>query len=81
MVDAYRQAGVAVHVLEPQDELPYGVYARDSSFMTPFGAVICQLANPRRRGEYASTLRFYLSQGIPVYELGRPGTSRAATST
>jgi N-dimethylarginine dimethylaminohydrolase len=73
MVDAYRQAGVAVHLLEARDELPYGVYARDSSFMTPFGAVICQLANPRRRGEYASTLRFYLSQGIPVYDLVSAG--------
>ena len=73
MVDAYRQAGVAVHMLEPQDELPYGVYARDSSFMTPFGAVICQLANPRRRGEYASTLRFYISQGIPIYDLVSAG--------
>jgi N-dimethylarginine dimethylaminohydrolase len=69
MVDAYRAAGVAVHLLEPRDELPYGVYARDSSFMTPFGSVICQLANPRRRGEYATTLRFYQEAGIPVYEL------------
>jgi len=73
MIDAYRDAGVAVHLLEACDELPYGVYARDSSFMTPFGAVVCQLANPRRRGEYASTLRFYLSQGIPVYDLVSAG--------
>ena len=73
MVDAYRQAGVAVHFLEARDELPYGVYARDSSFMTPFGAVICQLANPRRRGEYATTLRFYLEHEIPVYDLVSAG--------
>jgi N-dimethylarginine dimethylaminohydrolase len=73
MVDAYRQAGVSVHFLEARDELPYGVYARDSSFMTPFGAVICQLANPRRRGEYATTLRFYLAQGIPIYDLVSAG--------
>lgn len=73
MVDAYRQAGVSVHLLEPRDELPYGVYARDSSFMTPFGAVVCQLANPRRRGEYATTLRFYLAQEIPVYDLVSAG--------
>src|SRR5262245_30423901 len=73
MVDAYRDAGVSVHLLEARDELAYGVYARDSSFMTPFGAVICQLASPRRRGEYASTLRFYLSQGVPVYDLVSAG--------
>lgn len=73
MVDAYRDAGVSVHLLEARDELAYGVYARDSSFMTPFGAVVCQLASPRRRGEYATTLRFYLSQGIPVYDLVSAG--------
>ncbi len=73
MVDAYRQAGVSVHLLEARDELAYGVYARDSSFMTPFGAVICQLASPRRRGEYSATLRFYLSQGIPIYDLVSAG--------
>ena len=73
MVDAYRQAGVTVHSLAEADELAYGVYARDSSFMTPFGAVICQLANPRRRGEYATTLRFYLEQGIPIYDVVSAG--------
>jgi N-dimethylarginine dimethylaminohydrolase len=73
MVDAYRQAGVSVHLLDGPEELAYGVYARDSSFMTPFGAVVCQLANPRRRGEYTTTLRFYLSAGIPVYDLVSAG--------
>jgi N-dimethylarginine dimethylaminohydrolase len=73
MVDAYREASVSVHFLEARDELAYGVYARDSSFMTPFGAVVCQLANPRRRGEYATTLRFYLEHEIPVYELVSAG--------
>jgi N-dimethylarginine dimethylaminohydrolase len=73
LVDAYRDAGVTVHMLEARDELAYGVYARDSSFMTPFGAVVCQLANPRRRGEYATTLRFYLEHAIPVYDLVSAG--------
>ncbi len=36
--------------------------------MTPYGAVFCRLANPRRRGEYAEALRFYLAQGIPAYD-------------
>ena len=73
MVDAYRQAGVAVHLLDASGEQPYGVYARDSNFMTPFGAVVTQLANPRRRGEYANVLRFYLSHDIPVYDLVSAG--------
>lgn len=73
MVDAYRSAGVAVHELDARDDLPYGAYSRDSSVMTPFGAIICQLANPRRRGEYATTLRFYLANGIPIYDLVSTG--------
>ncbi len=73
MVDAYRQAGVSVHLLDARDELPYAVYARDSNFMTPFGAVVTQLANPRRRGEYANVLRFYLEHDIPVYDLVSAG--------
>src|SRR5262245_37905916 len=73
MADAYRQAGVNVHLLDARDELPYAVYARDSNFMTPFGAVVTQLANPRRRGEYAHVLRFYLEHGIPIYDLVSAG--------
>ncbi len=58
MVDAYGSAGVTTHFLPIDMNNAYQVYARDSSFMTPYGAVICQLANPRRRGEYAAVLRF-----------------------
>lgn len=73
MVDAYRQVGTQCHFLPPDETTPYQVYARDSSFMTPYGAVICQMANPRRRGEYASALRFYLENDVPVYDLVSAG--------
>lgn len=73
MAEAYRQAGVTCHVLPLDEANPYQVYARDSSFMTPYGAVICQLANPRRRGEYAACLRFYLERGIPIYDMVSAG--------
>jgi len=69
MVDAYEDAGVTCHFLPVDERVPYQVYARDSSFMSPYGAVICQLANPRRRGEYAPVLRFYLDHGIPIYDM------------
>ena len=73
MVEAYESAGVTVHALPANDYTPYQVYARDSSFMTPFGAVVAQMANPRRRGEYASCLRFYESMDIPIYDLVSAG--------
>lgn len=73
MISAYKSAGVTVHTL-PMDELTtFQIYARDSSFMTPYGAVVCQLANPRRRGEFATVLRFYLSKGIPIYDMVSAG--------
>ena len=73
MLDAYRQAGVNIHTLRPAPELPYQIFARDSSVMTPWGAVIMQLQKPYRRGEYAECLRFYLQAGIPVYDLVTAG--------
>jgi N-dimethylarginine dimethylaminohydrolase len=69
MLDAYRQAGVKVHVLPADADLPYQIFARDSSVMTPWGAVIMQLQKPYRRGEYAECLRFYLSNNIPIFDL------------
>lgn len=69
MLDAYAQAGVKVHILEAAPDLPYQIFARDSSVMTPWGAVIMQLQKPYRRGEYAACLRFYLDAGIPIYDL------------
>ena len=73
MLDAYRQAGVSIHTLRPSPELPYQIFARDSSVMTPWGAVIMQLQKPYRRGEYAECLRFYLQAGIPIYDLVTAG--------
>ena len=73
MVAAFRDAGVTVHLLAAREELAYGVYTRDSSVMTPWGAIVCQLANPRRRGEYAACLEFYAGAGISVYDMVTAG--------
>lgn len=73
MVAAYNEAGTQCHFLPVDNQTPYQVYARDSSFMTPYGAVLCQMANPRRRGEYAPALRFYMENNIPVYDMVSAG--------
>ncbi len=73
MLDVYRQAQVTVHRLPAQQGLPYQIFARDSSVMTPWGAVIMQLQKVYRRGEYAAVLRFYLQAGIPIYDLVTAG--------
>ena len=46
MVDAYEQAGVTCHYLPVDEDVPYQVYARDSSFMSPYGAVRSTRLNP-----------------------------------
>lgn len=73
MIHAYESAGVTVHRLPAQAGLPYQIFARDSSVMTPWGAVIMQLHKPFRRGEYAACLRFYLDALIPIYDLVTAG--------
>jgi N-dimethylarginine dimethylaminohydrolase len=73
MLDVYGQAGVEVHTLPGSPELPYQIFARDSSAMTPWGALILQPQKPYRRGEYAACLRFYLESDIPIYDLVTAG--------
>ncbi len=73
VIDAFGQAGAVVHILPAEPDLPYQIFARDSSVMTPWGAVIMQLEKPYRRGEYAGCLQFYLDTGIPIYDLVTAG--------
>ena len=74
MVSAYESAGVTVHLHEPDPALPYQIFARDSSFMTPFGAVITNMANWWRRGENFRAIETYERLGIPIYDYVTAGT-------
>ncbi|MEX2201508.1 MAG: arginine deiminase family protein, partial [Dongiaceae bacterium] len=67
MTSAYEDAGVTVHHIVTDQALPYQVYARDSSFMTPWGAVVTQMAQWWRRGEYGPVIDFYQSKGVPIW--------------
>lgn len=74
MVSAYESAGVTVHLLETDPVLPYQIYARDSSVMTPFGAVITNMAQWWRRGENFRAIETYQKLGIPIYDYVTAGT-------
>ena len=69
LVSAYESAGVRCHFLEPDPPLPYQVFARDSSVTMPSGAVVTQLHQSWRRGEYAPVIRFYQDAGIPIWRM------------
>ena len=74
MVDAYESAGVEVHQHAADPALPYQVYARDSSVMTPYGAIITHMAQWWRRGENFRAIETYQSLGIPIYDFVTAGT-------
>jgi N-dimethylarginine dimethylaminohydrolase len=74
MVAAYEEAGVRCHFLAPDASLPYQVFARDSSIMTPQGAIVTQPAQSWRRGEYAPVIRFYQGSEIPIHEMVTAGS-------
>lgn len=73
LVAAYESFGVQVHFHIEDPDLPMQVYARDSSFMTPYGAVITNMANWWRRGENFAAIRTYESLGIPIYDMVTAG--------
>jgi N-dimethylarginine dimethylaminohydrolase len=66
LASTFEGAGVRCHFLEPDPALPYQVFARDSSLMTPWGAIVTQLRQWWRRGEYAAVIRFYQQEQIPI---------------
>lgn len=74
MLDALGDAGAEVVHVEPQPHLPYMVYTRDSSVVTPWGPVITQMRKPPRWGEYAYLQHTYESIGSPVWRHITHGT-------
>src|SRR5258708_18139324 len=71
---AYRHFGVRIHTPPLEAELPMQVYTRDSSVMTPYGAIITAMANWWRRGENYAAIRSYERLGIPIYDMVTAGT-------
>jgi N-dimethylarginine dimethylaminohydrolase len=67
MVHVYEDAGVRVHYLDWDPGLPSSVFARDSSFMTPWGAVVASIQTRPRRRDHAVVVPFYLDAGIPIW--------------
>lgn len=67
LVQAFEQAGVRCHYLPADAGLPSSVFARDSSFMTPWGPVVAAVQTPPRRRDYAVVTRFYQEAEVPIW--------------
>lgn len=68
MVEVYEANGVRCHFVESDEGLPSSVFTRDSSFMTPWGAVITSIQTPPRRRDYSVASDFYRNAGIPIWK-------------
>jgi N-dimethylarginine dimethylaminohydrolase len=73
-IHALQQAGVTTHMIHPDSHLPFGAYTRDTSVMTPWGAIISQMQRPWRRGEIKYSIEFYLENNIPIYDMVTAGS-------
>ena len=74
MLDAYKHAGVKTHLLPADENLPYQLYARDSSVMTPWGPIVTQMYSPWRRGEWVDVVKTYQQLDIPIYDIITAGS-------
>ena len=74
LVSAYEHFDVNIHMLPPEPELTMQVYSRDSSVMTPYGAIITAMSQWWRRGENYAAIRMYEKLGIPIYDMVTAGT-------
>ncbi|MCY4608789.1 MAG: arginine deiminase family protein [bacterium] len=73
MVRIYEDAGVTCHYLDSDEVLHRNFFARDSSAMTPWGALICHMQLKCRRADYVTAIRFYQDNDIPIWRLVTAG--------
>ncbi|MEM9139947.1 MAG: arginine deiminase family protein [Pseudomonadota bacterium] len=73
MVAIYEENDVTCHYLEPDPVLHRNFFARDSSAMTPWGALICHMQLKVRRADYVTAIQFYQSNGIPIWKYATAG--------
>ena len=73
MVSIYEQNNVTCHYLDSDEVLHRNFFARDSSAMTPWGALICHMQLKMRRADYVTAIRFYQSNNIPIWQYASAG--------
>jgi len=73
MVSIYEQNNVQCHYLKPDEVLHRNFFARDSSAMTPWGALICHMQLKVRRADYVSAIEFYQTNNIPIWKYATAG--------
>ena len=73
MVSIFESSGVTCHYLDADEVLHRNFFARDSSVMTPWGALICHMQLKSRRADYVTAIRFYQDNDIPIWRYATAG--------
>jgi len=73
MVSVYEDNGVTCHYLDSNPVLHRNFFARDSSAMTPWGALICHMQLKVRRADYVTAIKFYQENDIPIWQYATAG--------
>jgi len=73
MVAIYEENNVKCHYLESDPVLHRNFFARDSSAMTPWGALICHMQLKVRRADYVTAISFYQKHQIPIWQFATAG--------
>ncbi len=73
MVSIYEDNDVVCHYLDADEMLHRNFFARDSSAMTPWGALICHMQLKCRRADYVTAIRFYQENNIPIWRYATAG--------
>lgn len=73
MVSIYEENNVRCHYLASDEVLHRNFFARDSSAMTPWGALICHMQLKVRRADYVTAIEFYQSNNIPIWKYATAG--------
>ena len=69
----YETNGVRCHYLDSDPVLHRNFFARDSSAMTPWGALICHMQLKVRRADYVTAIKFYQDNAIPIWQYSTAG--------
>lgn len=73
MVSIYEECGVTCHYLDSDEALHRNFFARDSSAMSPWGALICHMQLKCRRADYVTAIKFYQENNIPIWNYATAG--------
>lgn len=73
MIAQYEAKGVSCHFIEADEALHRNFFARDNSVMTPWGPLICHMQVKCRRADYASVIKFYQANEIPIWQFATAG--------